>query len=74
MCLCAGISPAAIAQRAIHPPTDSASLRVCNEKNYFGFGFFVSDVISGVVLGLFGPLHLALGPNRQMVVFRSSFY
>ena len=28
-----------------------------------GFGFFVSDVISGVVLGLFGPLHLALGPN-----------
>jgi len=29
-----------------------------------GFGFFVSDVISGVVLGLFGPLQLALGPNR----------
>jgi len=29
-----------------------------------GFGFFVSDVISGVLLGLFGPLHLALGPNR----------
>jgi len=24
----------------------------------------VSDVISGVVLGLFGPLQLALGPNR----------
>jgi len=43
---------------------DSASLRVCNVKKIFGFGFFVSDVISGVVLGLFGPLHLALGPNH----------
>jgi len=42
-------------------------------KNFFflfGFGFFVSDVISGVVLGIFGPLHLALGPNRKMVVFQ----
>jgi len=27
------------------------------------FGFFVSDVISGVILGLFGPLYLALRPN-----------
>jgi len=24
----------------------------------------VSDVLSGVVLGLIGPLHLALGPNH----------
>jgi len=24
----------------------------------------MSDIISGVVLGLFGPLHQALGPNR----------
>jgi len=30
---------------------------------FLGFGFFVSDIINGVVLGLFGPLHLALGPN-----------
>jgi len=30
----------------------------------YGFRFFVSDVISGVLLGLFGPLHTALGPNR----------
>jgi len=37
------------------------------------FYFFVSDVISEVVSGLFGPLHLALGPNHQMAVFRSSF-
>jgi len=29
-----------------------------------GFSFFVSGVISGVVLGLFGPLHLTLGPDR----------
>jgi len=26
--------------------------------------YFVSDIISGVVLGLFGPLHLTLGPNH----------
>jgi len=29
-----------------------------------GGGFFVSDVISGGLLGHLGPLHLALGPNR----------
>jgi len=28
-----------------------------------GFRFFVSDVVCGGILGLFGPLHLALGPN-----------
>jgi len=36
-------------------------------KKYFlvwGFGFFVSDVISGGFLGHFGPLHLAVGANR----------
>jgi len=46
-------------------------------KNNFWFyvsGFVVSDIISGVVLGLFGPLHLALGPNHWMVVFHSGFY
>jgi len=32
--------------------------------------FFVSDVISGGLLGHLGPLCLALGANRQMVVFR----
>jgi len=36
-----------------------------------GFRFFVSDV-SGVALVLFGPLHVALGPNHKMV-FYSSF-
>jgi len=45
---------------------DSASLVVCNDKKFsvLGFGFFVSDVIRGGLLGHFGPLHLALGPNR----------
>ena len=28
-----------------------------------GCRFFVSDVISGGLLGHLGPLHLALGPN-----------
>jgi len=37
---------------------------VYNENNFFVFGFFVSDITSGVVLGPFGPLHLVLGPNR----------
>jgi len=35
-------------------------------KKYFlvlGFGFFLSDIISRVGLGVFGALHLALGPN-----------
>jgi len=27
--------------------------------------FFVSDIIRGIVLGLFGPLHLALGQKEQ---------
>jgi len=39
---------------------------MCAMKKKFlvlGLGFFVSDIISGVVLSLFGPLHLALSPN-----------
>jgi len=49
------------------PSKDMASLQVCNEKKIFGFGF-TSDFISGVLLGLFRPLHLALkGQNRWMV-------
>jgi len=31
--------------------------------------FFVSDVISGGLSGHLDQLHLALGPNRKMVVF-----
>jgi len=45
---------------------DSASLLVCTPKKFClgGCGFFVSDVISGRLLGHLGQLHLALGPNR----------
>jgi len=55
------------ARKLFKPLKDSTSLCVCNEKKTFflvlGFRFFVSDVISGIVSGLFGQLHLALGPN-----------
>jgi len=45
---------------------DMASLLVCTRKIIFGWGcgFFLSDVISGGLLGHLGLLHLALGPNR----------
>ena len=45
---------------------DVASLLVCTWKNFFAWGsvFFVSDVISGGLLGHLGPLCLALGANR----------
>ena len=45
---------------------DAASLLVCTRKNIFlgGYRFFVSDVISGGLLGHLGPLHLPLGANR----------
>jgi len=41
-------------------------LNSCLAQSAEGCGFFVSDVISG---GLLGHLHMALGTNRQMVVF-----
>ena len=44
---------------------DAASLVVCTEKKFFawGCGFFVSDVISGGLLGHLGLFCLALGAN-----------
>jgi len=42
----------------------------CLHSNNFllgGCDFFVSDVISGELLGHLGPLYLALGANRYMV-------
>jgi len=46
-----------------------ASLQVCNGNKFFhlGFRYFVSDTTSGIVLGLFGPPLLALGPNCWMI-------
>ena len=45
---------------------DVASLVVCTGKKYLVgvCGFFVSDVISGGLLGHLGQLHLALGTNH----------
>jgi len=48
-----------------------------NLKKIFLLGgcrFFVNNVISGWLLGHLGSLCLALGANRQVVVFRWSFY
>ena len=48
---------------------DAASLLVCTRKKIFCLGgaFFVSDVISGGLLGHLGPLCLALSANRYVV-------
>jgi len=45
---------------------DAASFLVCTLKKFLlgGSGFFVSDSISGRLLGHIGPLNLALRPNR----------
>jgi len=45
---------------------DAASLVVCTRKKLFGWGMriFLSDVISGRLLGHLGPLCLALGANH----------
>ena len=45
-----------------------------SKRNFFGWGFFVSDVISGGLLGHLGPLYLDLGPNHSMAVFCWSFH
>ena len=45
---------------------DMASLVLCTRKKFLlgGCRFFVSDVISGRLLGHLGPICLALGANR----------
>ena len=51
----------------------SASLIDCTRKKKVlvgGCGFFVSDVISEVVLGSFWLMLPGLGPNRKAKVFR----
>jgi len=44
----------------------AVSLADYTQKTFFawGYAFFVSDVISGGLLGHLGQLHLALGSNR----------
>ena len=50
-----------------------AGLLVCNDRNILGFNFFVSDIISGVGLGLIGQGYWVLVPNHMREVFCSSF-
>jgi len=69
-CFCATLqihnSPIDCAKELFKPSKDSASLRVCNDKNIFGwvFVFFVGGVISGVGFGHFGQLYQPLDPNH----------
>jgi len=66
MCLSNGITQRIMLESCSSPQKTWQVLESAMKKIslVLGFGFFVSDVISGIVLGLFGPLHLALGPNR----------
>jgi len=52
MSLCENISTA-IALESCSNPQGLGSLRIGNEKKFFGSRFFVSGIISGLVLGLF---------------------
>jgi len=70
--LCGNISTPVRDTDLVEASKDGASLVVCTWKNFLlgGCGLFVSDVISGGLVGHLDQLHLALGANRYMVVFR----
>ena len=54
-------APVRVTER-VEVSKDAASFLVCTQKNFFlvgGCGFFVSDIISGGLLGHLGPLYLA---------------
>jgi len=55
-----------IATDLVEVSKDAASLLVRTRKKFFDWEcrFFVSDVISGGLLGHPGPFYLALGANR----------
>jgi len=64
--LCGDISAPIWVTDLVEVSKDAASLRVCTQKKFFLLGgciFFVSDVISGGLLGHLGPLCLVLGNN-----------
>jgi len=64
--LCGNISAPVRVTDLVEASEDAASLLVALEKNFFVWDVgFVSDVISGGLLGHLGPLCLALGANRQ---------
>jgi len=56
-------SSADCAGELFKPSKDLASLRVCNEKRFWGLSFFVSDVISEVGFWPFWLILPGLGPN-----------
>ena len=60
LCSCMGYGPGWSVKR-------SSKSSSWHSKKFFlvgGCGFFVSDIISGGLLGSLGPLYLALGANR----------
>ena len=59
------------ARELFKPLNDLASLLVCTQKNFFGWGsgFFVSEVISEVVFRPFWIMLPDLGPNRYAKIF-----
>jgi len=66
MSLCGNISAPIRVTNLVEASKDAASLLVCTLKKFLlgGCVFFVSDVISGGLLGHLGPLCMALGANR----------
>jgi len=60
-----GIFPVPKALESCLNPQKTQHIFESATKKFIGFGFFVSGVVSGVVLGLFGPLHLALGQTSR---------
>jgi len=77
MWLCTGISLVRYALQTRYKSQKTRQVFYSALKKEFfawGCGCFVSNIICGGLLGHLGPLCLALGANRQVVVFRSSFY
>jgi len=65
MALHRNISGAVNTRNLFKGSKDLARLVVCSEKKFVSdCRFFVCDVISGILLGHCGPLHLALGSNH----------
>jgi len=72
---CTGISPPMIVVESCSNPQKIVQVFTSAVKKNFGFGFhfIVSDIISGVVLGLFGPLHLAIAQTARWYYFTQVF-
>jgi len=64
--LCENFSGPVCSTDPVKVSKDAASLLVCTRKKILlgACVFFVSDVISGGLLGHFGPFCIALGANR----------